>query len=126
MRQTLKEKWSYDISDKPISYGEIYDEDVIKQSIKAIISTMFYERLFNHTIGSAAGTTPFTNMTESGGEAFLDSIINSIQNQENRVIILKNSCNIVIFRDQNSCLLTISYILKRTNTPSKFVTKLIF
>ena len=126
IRQTLQDKWAYDISKDVISKGEIYDVDVIKQSIDGIICTLYEERLFNGSIGSAAGTTPFSIITTQSGESFLDSLISSVTSLEPRIMVLNNGCKLVVLSNQSSIIVTILYILRRTNEINTFIKKLVF
>jgi phage baseplate assembly protein W len=118
--------WAYDISIKVISQGEIHDKAVVEQSVTAIIMTMYHERIFNHSMGSVAGTTPFTILNETSGEAFLDSIIESIKKWEDRITVLSQQATLKLLNDQSACIISIPYIIKASGVPSKYEKKLIF
>jgi phage baseplate assembly protein W len=118
--------WAYDISKNVITKGEIHDKDVINQSVEAVILTMFHERVFNHTVGSVAGTTPFTILNETSGEAFLDSVIESIKKWEDRIVVLSQQATLKILNDQSACIIGIPYVIKASGVPSKYEKKLIF
>ena len=118
--------WAYDISKNVISKGEIYDKDVINQSVEGIIMTMFHERIFFHQFGCVAGTTCFTTLTDVSGETFLDSIIESIKTWEDRIIVLSQQATLQLMNDQGAAIIGIPYIIKATGVASKYEKKLIF
>ena len=72
------DRWAYDISQNPISKGEIYDTDVINQSIENILMTTVGERIFNINYGSNLMYRVFEIASEKTGEKILDSLQYSI------------------------------------------------
>lgn len=122
----LKTNFAYDLSKNILSKGEIWDDDVIKQSIEMILGTYFGERLFNPNFGSELSFYLFENLTENNGERLLNSIINSIKTWEDRIEILENQCKLILYPNQNSISLTLIYKIKKNNTISKIEKRIIF
>jgi phage baseplate assembly protein W len=118
--------WAYDISKDIISKGEIYDVNVINQSIESILSTLPGERLFNPNFGSTLGTYLFEHINEDSGEKILDDIISEIQRFEDRIIIVSQMASIKLYNDESAIILTIPYIIKVRNIASKFEKKINF
>ncbi len=123
--KNFKDHFAYDLSKNIITKGEIWDDDVIKQSIEMILATHFGERIFNPNFGSELPFFLFENLTESTGEQLLTSIINSIKRWEDRVEVLENQCRMILYPDQNSISLTIAYRIKKNNIVSRFEKKII-
>jgi phage baseplate assembly protein W len=121
-----RSKYAYDLSINPLSKGEIWDDDVIKQSIEIIIATYFGERLFNPYFGSPLGNMLFETMNESKGEALLTDLINAIKKWEDRITILDSKCRIILNYDDNSIGLQIYYTINKNNIRSVFEKKIIF
>lgn len=123
--KNYNQRYAYDLSKNVISKGEVWDDDVIKQSIEMILSTGYGERVFNPSFGSDLPYYMFENLNEQNGELLLTSIINSIKKWEDRVEIIDNLCRLVLYPDQNAILLNITYVIKKTNIVSKFEKKII-
>ena len=66
--------YAYDLADKVISKGELYDEDVINQEITNILGCNFGERVFNLTFGSSLGFKLFEIFDQRSGEELLNLI----------------------------------------------------
>ena len=73
------DRWAYDISQNVISKGEIYDVDVINQSIENILMTTIGERIFNINYGSNLMYKIFDLATITAGEKILVDIVNTIK-----------------------------------------------
>ena len=106
--------FAYDLS-KDISKGEIYDYDVINQSIEIILTTLFKDRLFNPYFGCILGSSPFETINSTSGEKLLDSIISSINRLEKRITILSNLCRIVVLSNQRAIIITLPYVVKNAS-----------
>lgn len=122
---TNRDRWAYDLSNKPITKGEIWDTDVINQSIENILSTTFGERLFNPNFGSPLTAYLFEGITQENGERLLDSVIESIKRWEDRVYILENQARLFVSQDTNEIRLYLPYRIKRNNIVSNFDKKII-
>jgi phage baseplate assembly protein W len=120
-----RSKFAYDLSKNPMSKGEIWDVDVINQSIELIIATYFGERLFNPFFGSPLGNTLFETMNEAKGESLLTDLINAIKKWEDRITILDSKCRIILDYDNNSIGLQIFYTINKNNIRSVFEKKII-
>jgi len=114
--------FAYDLS-KDLSKGEIYDYDVINQSIEIILTTMFGERLFNPNFGSILGASLFNTINIQSGEKLLDSIINSINKLEKRATIISNKAKLTILSNQRAIILNLPYVVKNTNSGIQLFTK---
>lgn len=121
-----RDKWAYDISKNIQTKGEIWDEDVIKQSVETILTTPFGERLFNPFFGSPLYSLISETISQQTAERLLDSIINAIKRWEDRITILENSVKMVISYDSHAITLKIPYIIKKSNIVSSFDKKIIF
>jgi phage baseplate assembly protein W len=118
--------WAYDLSKDLISKGEIYDQDVISQSIEMILTTMFGERLFNPQFGCSLSSYLFETINVNSGEALLDEIISQITKQEDRVMILSQQAALQILNDESAIILTLPYVVKMRNVVDKFKKKINF
>jgi phage baseplate assembly protein W len=114
--------FAYDLS-KDISKGEIYDYDVISQSIEIILTTMFGERLFNPYFGSILGSSLFETINTQSGEKLLDSIIDSINRIEKRAVVLSNKAQLTILSNQRAIILSLPYVVKNVNSGVQPFTK---
>lgn len=128
----LKEKlshwlinWAYDIDKDVISNGEIFDQEVIDQSIEMILGTSLGSRLFNIGFGSNFSYKVFSNMTSGHLERVLDDTVKAIKRWDDRIIIIEDNVRIVANTDQHSILLTIPYIIKNTGEKAVFNKKFI-
>lgn len=120
-----RDRWAYDISKKPISKGEVWDTDVINQSIENILSTGFGERVFNPTFGSNLQNFLFNGITEENGEQILDSVIESVKRWEDRIIVLENDARLIVNPNTNEIRLYFPYRLRDRNIVSEFDKKII-
>jgi phage baseplate assembly protein W len=118
--------YAYDISKNVISKGEIFDKDVLSQSIEMVLCTMFSERLFNPSFGSVLPSYIFDFINKDSGEKLLDDIIDSIKVWENRVKILERDARLQILYDEHAIILTLPYIINQLNIPGIFKKKISF
>lgn len=120
------ESWAYDLSKDMFNKGEIYDEDVINQSIELILSTIFGERIFNIYVGSELASMLFENFTGGDGEGLFDSILKSIERWEDRITISYEDSTLRILSNDNAIILNIVYRINRNNIVTSFKRKIIF
>jgi len=125
MSRVYVDSFAYDISKNVITMGEVYDDDVISQSIEIILTTNYGERVFLPNFGSVLPTMIFENITVQNGEEVLDAIISDIEQWEDRISIIAEQSSIQILNDTNTILLTIPYIINRTGITSSFERKII-
>ena len=118
--------YAYDISKNVLSKGEIYDTDVLSQSIEMILTTMFNERLFNTSFGSVLPSYLFDFINESSGEKLLDDIITAIHQWEDRIIVIAGSASLQILNDENAIILMLPYYIKQNGITGTFKKKINF
>lgn len=119
------DRWAYDIDKNPIDQGEIWDVDVINQSIEMILGTMYGERLFNPGFGFGLQYRIFESMSSSKAESLLDEISTAIKRWEDRITLLESEMRIIANVDKNSVIIIIPYIINRVNIKSVFKKKLV-
>jgi len=122
-QESLREyadKWTMDIDNKTLSVGEIYNVDVINQSIETILSTPLGTRLFNIGFGSDFSLRIFDNMDVGYLEQLMVDTADSIEYWDDRVMIIRNKMSIVVDADNNKLTITIPYIIKRRNVLAEF------
>jgi phage baseplate assembly protein W len=98
----------YDIAKK-------YDENAIKQSVRNLVMTNHYERLFHPEIGSQVTALlfePFTPLLEA---MLVRAITNTIQNHEPRVELLQ--VDVKLNPDNNAVFVTIIFRIVNTLKP---------
>jgi phage baseplate assembly protein W len=122
----FSDTWAYDLHKNPLSDGEAYNEEAINISIENILSTSFGERLFNPNFGSVLPLQVFENINKDSGEMILDEIINNIKQWEDRIFILEKKAKLIIKYDENTLILQIPYVIKRSGVSSTFDKKIIF
>ena len=118
-------KWAYDMSLDTFKHGEIYNEDVINQSIEVILMTLMGKRLFNTNFGSDFSLRVFENMTPDYGKQLLDDTIAAIKRWENRIVVLEADVRLILDPDSNKALIEIPYIISIIGTKASFKKKLI-
>lgn len=119
------DRWAYDIDKNPIDQGEIWDVDVINQSIEMILGTIYGERLFNPSFGFGLQYRIFESMSSSKAESLLDEISTAIKRWEDRITLLESEMRIIANVDKNSVIIIIPYIINRVNIKSVFKKKLV-
>lgn len=128
MALTIKQNsqnWAYDLDVNVLDNGEIQDVNVINRSIEAILSTSHGERLFNPAFGSDLSLRLFDGMTQGRCENILDTAINDIKTWEDRISIIENQAKIIVNLDNNSIILIIPYVIKRSGYSSIFKKKIL-
>lgn len=117
--------WAYDVKLDVIKGGEVYDIDVINQSIEMILGTLIGERLFNPGFGSNFQLNVFDTMNIETGAELLEDTVNAIKRWEDRVIVLESEVDLKLIPDQNTMILTIPYIVRDRNIRSEFKKQII-
>lgn len=120
----LSDNWAYDLHKEPITNGEIWDGDVINQSIEMILSTSPGERVFNPYFGSGLIYKIFEIMTDDQAEEIIDLSVAAIKRWEDRIIVLENEVRLYRQFDKNLLVIYIPYIIKRTGIKSSFQKKI--
>jgi phage baseplate assembly protein W len=113
-------KWASDLSIKATTKVEIYDEDVINQSIEMILATTPTSRLFNLAFGSLFSLRLFNNMTQYYLQNVVDDAVSSIERWEDRIVIIKDKVSLIANVDTNTVSLTIPYIIKNRKVAGTF------
>jgi phage baseplate assembly protein W len=62
------EDWAYDLNKSLFKGKELFNEDVISQSLDSIIGTIAGERLFNRSFGTGLFLYLFENLDNSTAE----------------------------------------------------------
>ena len=120
----IRDRFAYDISKDIVNEGEIWDTEVINQSIEMIIGTSYGERLFNLEFGSPLSLSLFENMSTANSNRLVTDIIKAIETWEDRITIISSQVVLEVKND-NSYLLSIPYIINKNNIKSVFQKKLL-
>lgn len=120
------DSFAYDASNKILSKGEVFDYDAINQSIENILSTGYGERLFNPYFGSILGNILFEGMNKGRLNGTIGSLIKEIYIWENRVVFIEEGCRFDLDEDNNTAILNLVYIIKRSGIKSTFKRKIRF
>jgi len=124
MVRELSDKWAYDIDKKIIQQGEIWDVNVINQSIEMILGTRLGERLFNPGFGYGLQFKIFNIINEGDAELILDEIATALKRWEDRITVIEKDMRIVKKSDENSMIIIIPYLIRRVNLSSVFKKKI--
>lgn len=118
--------FAYDLSNDILSKGEIFDYDVINQSIENVLSQSFGERLFNPYFGSTLANQLFEGMNNNflNSNVLLQKIIDEISLWENRVSFKMNECSFTASPDTNTVTLVLTYIVNKTGIQNTFKRKI--
>lgn len=103
-----------DLSIDCLSNPEIFDEDVISQSIISILSTNFGERVKLSQFGSILPVQVFENINSVGGESLVSAILDSIRTWEDRISIIDSRVEFIARPNENSLEIIIPYIIINT------------
>lgn len=121
------DNFAYDLSNKILTKGEIFDYDVINQSIENILSTVFGERLFNPFYGSTLSNQLFEAMDSrflNNNTALLDALIQQINLWENRIVFIMGDSFFKADPDNNMVSLQLTYYVKKTQIKNTFKRKI--
>lgn len=111
---------AYDISKDIITVGEVTNRDAIEQSIEDILGTSYGERPFMPTYGSILPLQTFESFTGNYGEQVLDSLLDSIELWEDRIVLSRDKSFVEYNVDANSINLGIVYTMKKTGITTSF------
>jgi phage baseplate assembly protein W len=92
-----------------------YDEEAIKQSVKALVMTDNYERPFHPEIGSQVSHLLFENFSPLTVSMIETSITNTITNFEPRVQLIR--VNVLPNDSNNALYVTIIFKIVNTEKP---------
>lgn len=120
-----KQHFAYDLSNKIISKGEVFDYDAINNSIAAILMTSRGERLFLPTFGSDLPLIIFENFTNGMSESLVESIIDSIEKWEDRIKVDRENVSFIFREGQNVLEIYIPYIILRYQIKTFFARKIV-
>lgn len=123
--KNISETWAYDIDKNPVNVGEIWDKDVINQSIELILGTIPGERLFNPSFGYGLQTKIFDLFSPDEAENMLDEIAAVIKRWEDRIVLLESDMRVIADVDQHYVILVIPYIIRRNGIKSVFKKKIV-
>lgn len=120
------DKFAYDLSNDILTKGELFDYDVINQSIENILSTSFGERLFNPYYGSSLANQLFEGMNNNflNGSGIIKKLIDEISVWENRVTFILSDCFFTPDPNNNSVTLQLSYVVNKTQIRNTFKRKI--
>ena len=93
-----------------------YDEQAVIRSIKNLLLTKPFERLFQPTLGSEIDALLFEPITPLTGNLLKDEIIRTINNYEPRASIA--SIDIVAYPDQNGYNVSMFFYIGNQTTPT--------
>lgn len=101
----------------PLSHDIVktHDEAAIKQSVKNLIMTQNYERLFHPEVGSQVMSLLFENSTPLTQNVLQRTIIYTIENFEPRVNLI--SVDVDLRPDSNAVQVSITFKIINTETP---------
>ena len=112
--------WAFDAPIKLASSPEIYNVDVINQSIEMILTTPIGSRLFNINFGSNFSLRIFDNMTTESLQDVLDDTMESIDRWEDRITIFRQQVVLEADIDRQVINLTIPYIINQRKIKGEF------
>lgn len=125
IEKEFSDNFAYDISMRIKSEGEIWDDDVISQSITLILSTSYGERLFNTSFGSPVFNMLFNTFSNKSGEELLDEVALAIKTYEDRVTVLEDKMIVEYDDTNNTIILEIPYYIKKTGKSSVWKKKIV-
>jgi len=92
-----------------------FDDNAIKQSVKNLVLTNHYERLFHPEIGSEVNSLLFEMFTPLTKAMIITSIRNTIENFEPRVNLINVDVRPNV--DNNSIYVSIVFVIVNTSEP---------
>lgn len=115
------DSFAYGLSKNILTDSELYDYDVINQSIEMILSTIRGERVFLPQMGSDLPLVLFEDLNSVNSEQLLSSIIETVELWEDRITIIRDRAKLEIYNDTNSLDLTLPYVLNDRNITNTFI-----
>jgi phage baseplate assembly protein W len=123
--KSVTDTYAYDLSKNILSEVEVTNDKAISLSIENILLTMFGERVFLYSFGSVLQYTLFDAITESDAITIFESIMDSIELWEGRIILDRQNAKLDLFLDNNTMLLQIPYVIRNSGIVSNFKKKVI-
>jgi len=111
--------WCVDLSNDMLKNPEIFDGDVIEQSVINILSCNFFEWIFSN-FGSGLPDLLFNNFTSKQGDALVQSLIDDIKAVEDRIIIDEQNVNLIWDSKSNNLQISIPYLILENGRSSVF------
>lgn len=93
-----------------------YDEQAVIRSVKNLLSTKPYERLWKPTLGSEIDNLLFEPITPLNASLVQDEIVRTIQNYEPRATI--SSIDVNAYPDQNGYQVSLFFYVGNNTTPT--------
>jgi phage baseplate assembly protein W len=93
-----------------------YDEKSVIRSVRNLLLTNFYDRLFQPEIGSNLNKLLFENVDSLTASLLQNEIINVIKNYEPRASI--NDINVTPNEDNNTYSVSLSFFIGNNSTPT--------
>jgi phage baseplate assembly protein W len=93
-----------------------YDNQAVIRSVRNLLSTAFYERLFQPDIGSNVNTILFEPIEEINASILENEILVTLRNYEPRVTV--NTIDVSVLPDDNSYSATISFFIGNNTAPT--------
>ena len=93
-----------------------YDEQAVIRSVKNLLSTKPYERLWKPTLGSEIDNLLFEPITPLNASLVQDEIVRTIQNYEPRATIA--SIDVNAYPDQNGYQVSLFFYVGNNTTPT--------
>ena len=125
-RDFSRRAFAYDLSKNIITKGEIFDVDVINQSIENILSTIRGERMFLLPYGSELPVVIFENLDETNGDLLLEKLLDAIEVWEDRISVFREQVKMNINFGKNSLTLELPYRINENNITGTFVRNISF
>ncbi len=93
-----------------------YDDQAVIRSVRNLLSTKPYERLWNPTLGSEIDNLLFEPITPLNATLVKDEVIRTINNYEPRAIIA--SVDVNAYPDQNAYQVSLIFYIGNNTTPT--------
>lgn len=102
------------LSSKDVSFS--YDEQAVIRSVRNLLMTKPYERLFNPELGSEIDDLLFEPVSPLTGNLIKNEVIRTINNYEPRAVIA--SIDVNVYPDQNSYSVSLFLYIGNNTTPT--------
>lgn len=103
---------------KPVSHDIAlsYDNQAVIRSVRNLLQTRHYERLFNPALGSNIDAILFEPMSPLTEISLQNEVINTINNYEPRVTL--EQVKVSAFTDQNAYNITLTFFIENATLPT--------
>ena len=126
LRYENRSNYAYDLSKNILSEVEVFESDAINNSIENILLTLPVERVNLLPFGSSLQLYVFETITDSEAFDLFESILDSIELWENRIILDRQNAKLDLFPDANYMRIQIPYVIKKSGIRSNFKKKIIY